>query len=48
MTQEKNIKKRRTLAPVITREKILLLSTSKTTRPRVRVNINISPTLETD
>jgi hypothetical protein len=35
MTREKSIKKSRTRAPVIIREKILLLRTSKITRPRI-------------
>jgi hypothetical protein len=47
-TQEKSIKKRKTWAPVITREKILMLSTLKTTHPRIWGNIEVSPSLETD
>jgi hypothetical protein len=42
MTREKSIKKRRIRVPVTTREKILLQSTSKTTHPRIRVNIEIT------
>jgi hypothetical protein len=42
MIQEKSIKKRRTQAPDITKEKILVLSISKIILPMIREHIEIT------